>query len=55
MGRRQNDDLGMGAVGGIDRGAIPKVDFDKVRRWGEGKGVKAGIYDEWKPSEVSNR
>ena len=45
-GRRQNEDLGVGAVGGIDLGAIPKVDFDKVRRLGEGEGAKAGIYEE---------
>ena len=30
--RKQNEDLGVVAVGGIDGGAIPKADLDKVRR-----------------------
>ena len=37
-GRKQNEDLCVGAVGGIDRGAIPKGEFDKVKRLEEGEG-----------------
>ena len=33
-------------MGGIDLGAIPKSDFNKVRKWKEGASRKARNYDE---------
>ena len=54
-GKKQNDDLGVGAVGGIDRGAIPKSDFDKERKWEAGEVSKARNYEERRKFEMNNK
>ena len=54
-GKRQSEDQGGEAVGGIDQGAIPNSDFYKVQKFEEGEMTKARNYTERKQLEMFNK